>query len=318
MRATSSVTPGRCNRMTEREAADEHPSLGIWYGIAAYVLWGLSPLFWNITNEADAFALLIHRTLWALPLLAIAITAMRLWPVVARSYASWRPRLVTATAAVLLAVNWGVFLWAVTNERVVEASLGYFINPLVSVALGVVVLGERLRRTQWIAVGVAACGVLVMTLRVGELPLVALALALSFGFYGLLKKDPSTPRPVVSLFGEVAVLCIPASALLLFGGYFRESGFGTSPGLTAFLVLTGAMTVAPLLLFAAAVRRTALSTIGLLQYIAPTLQFLLGITVFGEELTLDELLGFGLVWAALAIYTIDARRSERTTAMASN
>ena len=226
MRATSSGTRDpRWNHVARQ--AEEHPSLGIWFGVAAYVLWGISPLFWNLTDEPDALALLAHRAIWAVPLLAIAITVAGLWRAAGRAYATWRPRVVTIAAAFLLAINWGVFLWAVTNEQVVEASLGYFINPLVSVALGVIVLGERLRRMQWVAVAIAAGGVVVMTAQVGELPWVALALAFSFGFYGLLKKDPSTPRPVVSLLAEVVVLSIPAAALLALGGGTVDGGFGT-------------------------------------------------------------------------------------------
>ena len=277
---------------------------GLWFGIAAYLVWGLSPLFWNLA-DVDAIDLLLHRTIWALPFLAIALTVRRRWPEVKAAYRSGRSRLITIVAAVLLATNWGVFLWAVTNDQVVEASLGYFINPLVSVALGVIVLREHLRRTQWLAIGVAGAGVVFMTVRVGSLPWVAVTLALSFGFYGLLKKNPATPRPLVSLFGEVSVLAIPAIVVLATVRAGEAEGPGGSFGMGMFLLGAGLITVIPLLLFGAAAKRIELSTLGLLQYIAPTMQFILGVTVFGESLSTDALIGFVLVWVALAIYTWD-------------
>ena len=284
--------------------ADSDHRRGLGFGIAAYLVWGLSPLFWNLA-DVDAIDLLLHRTIWALPFLAIALTVRRRWPEVRAAYRSGRSRLITMVAAVLLATNWGVFLWAVTNDQVVESSLGYFINPLVSVALGVIVLREHLRRTQWLAIGVAGAGVVFMTVRVGSLPWVAVTLALSFGFYGLLKKNPATPSPLVSLFGEVSVLAIPAIVVLATVRAGEAEGPGGSFGMGMFLLGAGLITVIPLLLFGAAAKRIELSTLGLLQYIAPTMQFILGVTVFGESLSTDALIGFVLVWVALAIYTWD-------------
>ena len=284
--------------------ADSDHRRGLWFGIAAYLVWGLSPLFWNLA-DVDAIDLLLHRTIWALPFLAIALTVRRRWPEVKAAYRSGRSRLITIVAAILLATNWGVFLWAVTNDQVVEASLGYFINPLVSVALGVIVLREHLRRTHWLAIVVAGAGVVFMTVRVGSLPWVAVTLALSFGFYGLLKKNPATPRPLVSLFGEVSVLALPAIVILTTVRVGQAEGPGSSIGTGAFLLGAGLITVIPLLLFGAAAKRIELSTLGLLQYIAPTMQFILGVTVFGESLSADALIGFVLVWVALAIYTWD-------------
>lgn len=300
--------------MTDIESIDEATEQtahrrGLWYGVAAYLVWGLSPLFWNLTDDGDAIDFLLHRTLWALPILAIALSLRHQWPEVRKAYRSGRSRAITVVAAGLLAINWGVFLWAVTNDQVVEASLGYFVNPLVSVALGVIVLREHLRRLQWLAVGVAAAGVAVMTVRVGSLPWVAIALALSFGFYGLLKKNPATPSPLVSLFGEVSVMAIPALVALSFFRHSQAGGFGSSMAMSAFLIGTGLITVIPLLLFGAAAKRIKLSTIGLLQYIAPTLQFLLGVTVFDEHLSADALIGFVFVWLGLAIYTWDNLRA---------
>lgn len=304
--------------MTDTEAPHTSPERaehrqGMWYGVAAYLVWGLSPLFWNLSDDGDAIDLLLYRTLWALPILAIALSVRRQWPEVRAAYESGRSRIITLVAAGLLAINWGVFLWAVTNDQVLEASLGYFINPLVSVALGVVVLREHLRRLQWVAVGVAAIGVTVMTVRVGSLPWVALTLALSFGFYGLLKKNPATPGPLVSLFGEISVMAIPALVALSFFRDSQAESFGSSIGMSAFLIGTGLITVIPLLLFGAAAKRIKLSTIGLLQYIAPTLQFLLGVIVFNEQLSADALVGFMLVWLALAVYTWDNIRASESS-----
>lgn len=284
---------------------------GVWYGVIAYVVWGLSPLFWNLVDGVGTSDLLIHRILWALPILAVALTLRREWPMVAEAYRNRRTLAVTAIAAVLLLTNWGVFLWAVTNGQVVEASLGYFINPLVSVALGVVFLGERLRPLQWSAVGIAAAGVLGLSIRVGSVPWVSLVLAFSFGVYGLLKKRADTPPPLVSLFGEIGVVVVPVITVLAFVRDPEAVAFGDSLGVSAFLIAAGAITVVPLVLFGAAAKRIPLSMVGLLQYIAPTLQFSVGVLVLDEVLTPAKLVGFAFVWAALALYTYDNVRSSR-------
>ena len=280
---------------------------GIWYGVGAYVLWGLTPIFWNLV-ESSAASLLLHRIVWSVPILLLIVTVRHQWPVFRKGYAGWRPRLTTAVAALLLTINWGVYVWAVTNGHIVEASLGYFINPLVSVALGVVVLGERLRSTQWVAVGIAALGVTMMGIVAGRPPWISLTLACSFGLYGLLKKSESTPPPVVSLFGETLVLFIPAILLLGFVAEPAGETFGSSPSVTAFYIAGGLVTVIPLLLFGASAKRIPLSVLGFLQYIAPTLQLLVGVFVFNESMTSAELFGFIAVWAALALFTLDRRR----------
>lgn len=283
---------------------------GIWFGLAAYVFWGLTPIFWNLV-AADAASLLLHRIVWAVPILFLIVTERRQWAVFARGYAGWRPRLTTIAASVLLAINWGVFVWAVTNGHIVEASLGYFINPLVSVALGVVVLGEQLRRLQWIAVGIAAVGVTTMGILAGVPPWISLILAFSFGVYGLLKKRDVTPPPVVSLFGETLVMFVPALFILVFIAEPTGTTFGSSPQAAAFFIGAGLVSVAPLLLFGASAKRIPLSTLGFLQYITPTLQLLVGVVVFGESMTAVELVGFIAVWIALAIFSFD-RRGQAT------
>lgn len=285
---------------------------GIWYGIAAYTVWGFSPLFWIIGEGILAIDLLLSRIIFAVPILAIVISLQRHWKRVAAAYRVRNAKIVSLIAAVLLAVNWGVFIWAVTNEQVVAASLGYFINPLVSVFLGVVVLKERLRPLQWTAIAIAAAGVLAMAIRVGTVPWVALSLAFSFGFYGLLKKRPETPRPLDSLFGEIAVLSIPAAIIMVIARQPGDISLGHTTGTYAFLIGTGVITVVPLLLFGAAAKRIPLVTVGLLQYIAPSIQLVVGVTILGETLNGDRLIGFVVVWVALALYTYDSLRASRT------
>jgi chloramphenicol-sensitive protein RarD len=284
---------------------------GIWYGVAAYVLWGLTPIYWNLV-ESSAVSLLLHRIVWSVAILFLIVTATRQWSSFTSSYSTWGSRVTTTVAALLLSVNWGTFVWAVTSGHIVEASLGYFINPLVSVALGVVVLKERLQLMQWVAVGIAAAGVAAMATLAGVPPWISLILAFSFGLYGLLKKRERTPSPVDSLFGETLVLFLPSVLLLGFATEQTGDTFGSSPVTTLFFIGGGIVTVVPLLLFGASAKRIPLSVLGFLQYIAPTLQLAVGIVVFNESLTRAELLGFGTVWIALALFTTDRYRGRRT------
>jgi chloramphenicol-sensitive protein RarD len=287
---------------------------GIWYGVAAYVLWGLTPIYWNLI-ESFAASLLLHRIIWSVPILFVMVTARGLWARFWEGYSTWRPRITATIAALLLTVNWGTYVWAVTNGHIVEASLGYFINPLVSVALGVVVLKEQLKPLQWVAVGIASMGVALMGLLAGAPPWISLILAFSFGLYGLLKKRDETPSPVVSLFGETLVLFLPALILLVVAVDPADNAFGSSPGITAFFIGGGFVTVIPLLLFGASAKRIPLSMLGFLQYIAPTLQLVVGVVVFNESMTRAELLGFATVWIALAIFTSDRYRSLSVVAI---
>jgi chloramphenicol-sensitive protein RarD len=287
--------------------------VGVLSGVAAYVLWGLSPLFWNLIDGIGTTDLLIHRILWSIPLLAVAISVSRRWADVRGLLGDLRRAAWTMGAGALLFTNWTVFLWAVTSGRVVEASLGYFINPLVSVALGVVFLHERLRPAQWWAVGVAGGGVAWLTVWLGRAPWVSLVLAGSFGVYGLLKKRQGATPAIVSLFGEVSLIAVPGIALLVAVGSRGAVGFTDSVPTTAFFIAAGTITVIPLVLFGAAARRIPLSMVGILQYIAPTLQFAIGVAVYGEQLGIVRLIGFCFVWAALAIYTTDGIRTNRTS-----
>ncbi len=284
---------------------------GVWFGIGSYVIWGFSPVYWNLIDDVDATTLLIHRIVWSVPLLVAIVAIQRRFGEIRAAFSSLRTVAITAVAAVLLATNWGVFLWAVTHDHIVEGSLGYFINPLVSVALGVVVLGERLRPIQWLAVGIAAVGVVGMAVMVGSPPWIALTLAFSFGLYGLIKKRPEVPAPLISLQGELAVMVIPALVVLLFFLEPAGQAFGDSPAITIFLIASALFTITPLLMFGASAKRIPLSLLGLLQYIAPTLQLMLGIWVYNEDLSPGRLAWFGVVWIALGVYTYDSITTAR-------
>ena len=276
---------------------------GTGYGVAAYTLWGLFPLFWPLLEPAGAREILAHRVLWSLVVVTILLQLTRGWAAVRAAERGQVARL--ALAAVLLAINWGTYIYGVNSGQVVETSLGYFITPLVSVALGVVVLGERLRLAQKVAVAAATVAVLVLTVEGGRPPYLALILALSFGVYGLLKKQAGVGA-VASLAIETAVLA-PFAALYV--GVLALQGTSTfaseGVGHSLLLASAGVVTAIPLLAFGAAATRVPLSTIGVLQYIGPTLQLLLGVLLRHEPFGVGRAVGFVLVWIALAIFTAD-------------
>ena len=282
---------------------------GLFAGVGAYVLWGVVPLFWPLLEPAAPIEILAHRMVWSLLFLAVvlALTVGFGW---LRSLGRRRALWLTL-AAVLVTVNWGTFIYAVNNGHVVEISLGYFINPLVTVALAVGVLGERLRRAQLVAVVVAAVAVVILTLDYGRLPWIALTVAFTFGLYGLIKKRVGVDG-TQSLAFETAVLFLPALAYLLWLG---STGDGTFTALgadhAALLAAGGIVTAVPLMLFGVAAIRIRLTTVGLLQYLAPMLQFTLGVTFFDEAMPLSRLAGFALVWVALIVFTWDALRMLR-------
>ncbi|MBI4941447.1 MAG: EamA family transporter RarD [Actinobacteria bacterium] len=291
---------------------------GAIYGMGAYLLWGIFPLYFRLLERSGAVEVVLHRILWSLLVCAVVLTAVRQWSVLRATLASPRTVGVLGTAAVLLAVNWGTYIYGVNSGHVVEASLGYFINPLVTVLLGVVVLKERLRPAQWVAVGLGTVAVVVLTVDYGRPPVIALTLAVTFGMYGLLKnRVGATVGALASLSTETLVLAPLAAVGIVVLEVRGQGHFGDdAPWQALLLMTTGVVTVVPLLFFAAAARRIPLSTMGLLQYVTPVLQLLCGVLVFGERMPLSRWLGFGIVWAALAVMTVDSLRTARTRSRA--
>ncbi|MEV5338874.1 EamA family transporter RarD [Streptomyces sp. NPDC052676] len=288
--------------------------IGLLNGFAAYGMWGLFPLFFPLLKPAGATEVLAHRMVWSLAVVAAVLLALRRWRWAGELLRQPRRLALIAVAAAVIAVNWGVYIWAVNNDRVVEASLGYFINPLVTIALGVVLLKERLRPVQWAAVGIGVVAVLVLAVGYGRPPWISLALAFSFGTYGLIKKKVNLGG-LESLAAETAIQFLPALGYLLWLGARGDSTFTSEgAGHAALLATTGVVTALPLVCFGAAAIRVPLSTIGLLQYLAPVFQFLCGVLYFHEAMPPERWAGFGLVWLALTLLTWDALRTAHRTA----
>ena len=293
-------------------AAVDEVRKGTLLGAGAYAVWGLLPLYWPLLEPSGSLEVLSHRVVWSLLVVGVLVWALHRWPEVRDVLRDRRRVGRLAVAAVLIAVNWGAYIYGVSSEQVVETSLGYFINPLVTVLLGVLVLGERLRPVQWFALGLAALAVVVLTVEAGRPPLLALLLAGTFGLYGLLKKTAGV-RAVEGLAVETAVL-VPIAAGYLLVLAARGTGTFTSAG-TGHLLLVlsaGLVTVVPLLMFGAAAQRVTMTNLGLLQYLAPTMQLLLGVLVRHEPLGMAKLLGFALVWVALAVFTYDLVHTARS------
>jgi chloramphenicol-sensitive protein RarD len=287
--------------------------VGVGAGLGAYLLWGVFPLYFPLLEPAGGLEIVAHRVVWSLLFIALLLTVRRGWSQVRATVADRRSLLVLAAAAVLIAVNWLVYVYAVNSGHVVEASLGYFINPLVSVVLGVAVFQERLRRLQWVAVGIAVLAVAVLTVDYGRPPWVALTLATTFGLYGLMKKLVRV-EAAPGLFVETAVVVVPALVVLGVLQARGDAAFGhTGAGEAFLLVSTGLATAVPLLLFAVAARRVPLSTVGLLQYVTPLMQLSIGVFVYDEPMPAARLAGFAIVWLALAVFTVDSLRQARSS-----
>ena len=291
---------------------------GIIYAIGAYLLWGFLPIYWKVLEQVPPLQILSHRIVWSFFLLAALISFRQSWKPIQAAVFNPRTLLIFIIAAVLLSINWLTYIWGVNSGFIVETSLGYFINPLVNVLFGVVFLRERLRSTQWIAIALAGCGVLYLTFALGRLPWIALLLAFSFAFYALVKKTSS----LASLQGltlETAIMFIPAVAFLLFTDF---SGVGAFTHLDTstdiLLIFTGLVTALPLLLFGSAAQKIRLSTLGILQYLAPTIQFILGIAIYHEPFTRATLVGFVMIWLALLFYSMEGYLNYRKTPVAIN
>ena len=298
---------------------DARTRRGMAYGLAAYGMWGVVPLFWPLVKQAGALEILANRVVWGL-LVAVALlltTVGKGWWAEIRSP---RKLLLLAAAAVVVSVNWGLYIWGVNHGHVVETALGYYINPILSILMGVVLLGEKLARLQWVAVGLAVAAVVVLTVDYGHPPWISLILATSFSIYGLLKKKIDGGA-VETLTVESAFLVLPALAYLIYlqsVGRLTFGHLGLSHSLL--LVASGLVTAVPLLFFAAASTRVPLSTLGLIQYLAPTLQFLLGVWYFHEVMSPPRWVGFGFVWLALMLLSgygvVRAGANRRARALA--
>ncbi len=286
---------------------------GLLLGLGAYLFWGVLPLYFKAIDHVPAGEIVAHRILWSLLFLALLATLLKRWPAIRTAIRNPKVAGILALTAALIAANWLIWVWAVVNGHVLEGSLGYYLNPLVNVLLGVIVLGERLTRGQSFAVLLAAAGVAVLAAGAGGALWISLSLAASFALYGFLRKV----APVDSLEGlliETAMLTPLALGWIIWLHQAGESSFGVELGTDLLLTLAGAATAVPLLLFTAAARRLPYSTLGFLQYIAPSLQFLLAVLMFGERLTVPHIICFGAIWAALIIFAAEGMRKSRGAA----
>ncbi|MFF7335664.1 EamA family transporter RarD [Streptomyces sp. NPDC008150] len=298
--------------MAARSRSDAR--VGLLNGFAAYGMWGLVPLFWPLLKPAGAAEILAHRMVWSLAFVAVSLIVVRRWAWAGELLRQPRRLALVTVAAAVITVNWGVYIWAVNSGHVVEASLGYFINPLVTIAMGVLILKERLRPAQWAAVGVGLAAVVVLSVGHGRPPWISLCLAFSFATYGLVKKKVNLGG-VESLAAETAIQFLPALGYLLWLSAHGDATFGSrGAGHAALLASTGVVTAVPLVCFGAAAIRVPLSTLGLLQYLAPVFQFGLGILYFHEAMPAERWAGFALVWLALTLLTWDALRTAHRRA----
>jgi len=275
-------------------------SSGVLFGISAYVIWGLLPIYWRWLERASSYEILGHRAVWSLVFCLLFLTFQKQLISTFKLFKDIRTLSLLALTSLLLSVNWGIYIWAVSEDRVVEAALGYYITPLVAVSFGVFVLKEKLRNLQIISVFLAGLGVLILTFAYGHLPLVAISLAISWGSYSLIKKKLNAGA-LETLSIETIIAFIPSAFYLSYLLENNKAEFGQDVGFSLALVTTGLMTVIPLLLFNAATNRLPLTITGLLQYITPSIMFIIGILVFHEPLQLVKLIGFIFIWIALAI-----------------
>ncbi|WP_374102001.1 EamA family transporter RarD [Arthrobacter sp. ISL-5] len=316
--ALPGAVPSDAARPGGLKAVDKETTAGVLFGIGAYGLWGLLPLYFFVLQPASAVEIVANRVVWSLLFCVLLITVTRTWRVLGAAFRNRSVLLTLAIAAGLIAVNWLTYTYGVTTGQAVEASLGYFINPLVSVLLGVFVLKETLRPLQWAAVGIGFIAVIVLTFSYGKLPWIALTLAVSFGLYGFVKKRVG-PRvdAITSLTVETIVLAPLAAATMIFLAVSGSASLASNgAGHFWLLVSSGVITAVPLLFFGASARRLPMTTIGLLQYFAPVLQFVVALAVFQEAMTLDRWIGFGVVWLALLVLTVDMLAVARKNSVA--
>ncbi len=284
--------------------------VGLVSAFSGFLIWGLAPLYFALLDGVGPWEIVAHRFVWTVVLLVPLVWWLGKLPVVGSDLRQPRRLAVYAAATVLMTSNWTIFIWAILNGHLLQASLGYYINPLVNVVLGVVFLREVLNPRQLSAVGLATIGVGWLVVASGQVPVIALLLALSFGFYGLIRKAASID-PQGGLLAETLIVAPIALTYLVLLGVDGQGAFGTGWGVSGLLVLAGAVTAVPLILFMHGVKRLRYATIGVMQYVAPTLQFIIAVTVFAEPFTRDHLVTFAFIWAGLALYTYDGLRRRR-------
>jgi chloramphenicol-sensitive protein RarD len=284
---------------------------GVLLAVGAYTMWGIAPIYFKSIAEVSPLEILSHRVFWSFFLLAALLHFGRQWRSVRDIIKNKTKMMYLVSTAILVGANWLIFIWAVTSNHMLDASLGYYINPLINVLLGMVFLGERLRKLQWFAVALAACGVLVQLIVFGSVPVVAIALAMSFGFYGLLRKKVSVEAQT-GLFIETLVMLPAASIFLFFIASTPTSNMFENPWqLNTLLIAAGVITTLPLLCFTGAATRLKLSTLGFFQYIGPSLMFLLAVLIYGEPFTSDKAITFAFIWGALVMFSVDGLRNNR-------
>ncbi|WP_419246405.1 EamA family transporter RarD [Serratia sp. NFX21] len=284
---------------------------GIFFALAAYFIWGIAPAYFKLIQQVPADEILTHRVIWSFFFMLALITLGRNWSQVRAACHDRKRLLLLAVTALLIGGNWLLFIWAVNNHHMLEASLGYFINPLVNVLLGMLFLGERFRRMQWLAVALAFAGVLIQLWQFGSLPIIGLGLAFSFAFYGLLRKKVAIDAQTGMLIETLWLLPVAAAYLFLFADSPTSHLGANAWSLNLLLVAAGIVTTIPLLFFTAAATRLRLSTLGFFQYLGPTLMFLLAVTFYGETVGQDKLVTFGFIWAALLLFILDALYTQR-------
>jgi chloramphenicol-sensitive protein RarD len=285
--------------------------LGLLFGISAYTLWGLFPLYWPLLEPANPLEIVSHRAVWTLVFCVVILWLTKSLRTTAATFRRKNVAIKLFASSFLISINWLVYIWATNNGHVVEASLGYYMNPVIIIAMGVILLQEKMRRLQWVSIVIASIGVLVLTIDYGRLPWIAVALALSWGSYGFIKKQLGLGA-LEGLGIETLISSVPYLIYLILIGSKGTGQFGHSPGLTALLISAGAITAIPLLLFNGATTRLPFTIIGLLQYITPTIQFSLGVWVLHEEMPAARWAGFIIIWCALVVLGFDLFKSSRT------
>ena len=300
--------------MAADNRAPSHMRTGLFYAIITYLMWGMLPLYFNLMADASPVEIVASRVVFSLIFCAALLPMLKLTGGFVEVLRDRRATLVLFAASLLIGVNWFIYVLATTTGRTIDASLGYFINPLVSVSLGVIFLKERLRVAQWVAVGLSAVAVLIMSVVYGQVPFIGLGLAFSFGIYGLLKsRVGGTVAPVVSLSLETLLLIPVALLALVWVQGTGQSTMFTTPGRFLLLASTGVVTAVPLIAFAAAAKRLPLTVIGMVQYVGPSIQFFLAVFVLKDHIGAEKWLGLSIIWVALVVFTADAVRASRTS-----